>query len=109
MQEEKVLLSGNRIRYSLMQHCTGILSMVYLTTENYAHCSMLFLCSEFWCFNLYLSILLAGSGSITQKISHSFTYYVAVDNMNLQNVEVLIYTINLYLCSSFNFIYIALL
>ncbi|TKY47156.1 Mitochondrial ubiquitin ligase activator of nfkb 1-A [Spatholobus suberectus] len=32
--------------------------------------------------------IIYGSGSITQKIYHSFTYYVAVDNMNLQNVEV---------------------
>ncbi|XP_045822229.1 E3 ubiquitin-protein ligase APD2-like [Trifolium pratense] len=29
-----------------------------------------------------------GSGSITQKISHSSTYYVAIGNMNPQNVKV---------------------
>lgn len=43
---------------------------------------------------LYWNIIY-GSGSITQKISHSFAYYVAVGNKNLQNVEVeLNFTLN---------------
>lgn len=33
--------------------------------------------------------LLTGSGSISQKISHSSTYYVAIANMKPQNVKVM--------------------
>ncbi|KAK7305400.1 hypothetical protein VNO77_43305 [Canavalia gladiata] len=36
---------------------------------------------------LYRNIIY-GSGSITQKISHAFTYFVAVSNMTPENVEV---------------------
>jgi hypothetical protein len=39
--------------------------------------------------HIYFFILLAGSDSITQKISHSSTYYVAIGNMNPQNVKVM--------------------
>jgi len=42
----------------------------------------------FWCYHSYVFILLTGSGSISQKISHSSTYYVAIGNMKPQNVKV---------------------
>ncbi|XP_057428409.1 E3 ubiquitin-protein ligase APD2-like isoform X2 [Lotus japonicus] len=44
-----------------------------------------------------------GSGSITQKISHSYTYYVAVSNMNPESVEVeLNFIVNSFLYNTTN-------
>jgi hypothetical protein len=43
---------------------------------------------QFFLLSLFFIFLLAGSDSITQKISHSSTYYVAIGNMNPQNVKV---------------------
>lgn len=92
LQGVKALLSGLRTLHTLIPPYPGTSFMVRWTLE-----SIYVICSVYFNHGLTLAISGSpGSGMITQDIYKSASYYVAVGNLNTEEVEVILQTCNLF-------------